>query len=177
MVIPRKLHINHTSTNHYSAKFKRLFVIYELSKLGIIHILASTLTTLPQRMMTTETACGAEKQYQDLLKQGKFQIQQCQDCKKHIFYPRMICPHCGSDQLSWIEPTGLGTVYSTTVVRRKAEDGGNYNVALINLDEGVRLMSRVEKVAAEDVYIGQKVKAHVQQDGEQAIVVFSPVGE
>ncbi len=127
--------------------------------------------------MTTETICGAEKQYQDLLKQGKFQIQQCQNCNKHVFYPRMICPHCGSDQLSWVEPTGQGTVYSTTVVRRKPEDGGNYNVALIDLEEGVRMMSRVEKVAAEDVYIGQKVQAHVNQDGEQAIVVFSPVGE
>lgn len=127
--------------------------------------------------MTTETACGAEKQYQDLLKQGKFQIQQCQDCHQHVFYPRMVCPHCGSDQLSWVEPSGQGTVYSTTVIRRKPEDGGNYNVALIDLDEGVRLMSRVEDIAAEDVHIGQKVTARVKQQDEEALVVFTPAGE
>lgn len=124
--------------------------------------------------MTMETNSGAEKQYHDLLSEGQFKIQQCQDCKDHIFYPRMVCPHCGSDSLNWIEPSGLGTVYSTTVVRRKPEDGGDYNVALIDLEEGVRMMSTVEQISPHDVAIGQRVRAQVKQQENQAIVVFTP---
>ena len=124
--------------------------------------------------MTMEINSGAEKQYHDLLSEGLFKIQQCQDCKDHIFYPRMVCPHCGSDSLNWIEPSGLGTVYSTTVVRRKPEDGGDYNVALIDLEEGVRMMSTVEQISPHDVAIGQRVRAQVKQQENQAIVIFTP---
>jgi DUF35 OB-fold domain, acyl-CoA-associated len=65
--------------------------------------------------------------------------------------------------LNWIEPSGQGTVYSTTVVRRKPEAGGDYNVALIDLAEGVRLMSRVDDVAPDQVRIGMPVRAQVIQ--------------
>src|SRR5690606_8486508 len=92
------------------------------------------------------TSTGADLYYRNQLDQGNFLIQRCTRCARSIFYPRMICPHCGSDQLAWFAPSGRGTVYSTTVVRRKAEHGGDYNVALIDLDEGVRMMSRVEGV-------------------------------
>lgn len=122
--------------------------------------------------------CGAEKHYHDFLKKGCFLIQLCQSCTSHVFYPRMICPHCGSNQLEWVEPTGLGRVYSTTVVQRKKEQGGDYNVALINLDEGVRLMSRVEGIAPADVYIDLRVKAQIKRIDDQtngAILIFVPV--
>ncbi|NLB30064.1 MAG: DNA-binding protein [Alcaligenaceae bacterium] len=123
---------------------------------------------------------GAEKHYHDSLKKGCFLIQHCQCCMTHVFYPRMICPHCGSNQLEWIEPTGFGRVYSTTVVKRKEESGGDYNVALISLDEGVRLMSRVEGIAPAAVYIDLRVKALIKSIAEQeneVILVFVPVEE
>ena len=113
---------------------------------------------------------GPEKTYQDKLAQGIFEIQRCASCRKHVFYPRVLCPHCGAGQLDWTAPSGRGTVYSTTVVRRKEADGGDYNVALIDLDEGPRLMSRVVTVAPSAVRIGMAVKAHVV-DG---VVEFTP---
>lgn len=125
-----------------------------------------------------QMSCGVQQHYHDSLKQGLFLIQRCQSCSKHIFYPRMICPHCGSNDLSWLKPTGLGTVYSSTVVKRKEEHGGDYNVALINLDEGVRLMSRVEELPPDDVFIGLKVKARIKQVDNQdnsAVLIFVPV--
>jgi uncharacterized OB-fold protein len=63
---------------------------------------------------------GPEKIYRDKLAQGSFEIQRCSGCAKHVFYPRVLCPHCGSGRLEWTAPSGRGTVYSTTVVRRKA---------------------------------------------------------
>ena len=92
---------------------------------------------------------GPEKQYFDRLAAGRFEIQQCAGCGKHVFYPRVVCPHCGSVRLDWVSPSGNGTVYSTTVVRRKPADGGDCNVAPIDLEEGVRMMSRVAELAPE----------------------------
>src|SRR3546814_7529570 len=67
-----------------------------------------------------------------------------------IFYPRAICPHSGSTNLEWRDASGRGTVYSTTVVRRKPDRGGNYNVALLDLEAGPRMMSRVDGVRSEE---------------------------
>jgi uncharacterized OB-fold protein len=65
-------------------------------------------------------------------------------------------------------------VYSTTTVRRKAEAGGDYNIALIDLEEGVRMMSRVEAVQAADVTIGLRVEVKVKELNGKGIVVFIP---
>ncbi len=117
---------------------------------------------------------GVEAQYRQALDQGRFLIQRCAACERAIFYPRMICPHCGAGELAWTAPDGRGEVYSTTVVRRKPEAGGDYNVALIDLPEGVRLMSRVEGVAPDAVHIGMAVRAQVAQQDGRGLLVFMP---
>jgi uncharacterized OB-fold protein len=104
---------------------------------------------------------GPEKQYLDKLAAGRFEIQKCAACGSHVFYPRVLCPHCGGDRLDWVAPSGRGTVYSTTVVRRKPADGGDYNIVLVDLAEGVRLMSRVAGLAPGEVKIGMPVKARI----------------
>ena len=117
---------------------------------------------------------GPEQTYKDKLAQGRFELQKCGACGKHVFYPRVLCPHCGADKLGWIAAKGAGTVYSTTVVRRKPEAGGDYNVALVDLAEGPRMMSRVVGLEPTAVKIGMKVKARVATDGEAPIVEFTP---
>jgi uncharacterized OB-fold protein len=62
-------------------------------------------------------------------------------------------------------------VYATTVMRQRAPTP-SYNVALIDLAEGPRMMSRVEGVAPEAVRIGMRVKARVAREGEVSVVVF-----
>ena len=103
---------------------------------------------------------------------GRFLIQRCEACAKHIYFPREVCPHCGSDALELVAPRGTGTVYSVTTVRRKAEDGGDYNVSLIDLDEGVRLMSRVDSLAPQAVTIGLRVQARVSVSDGRGLVLF-----
>ncbi len=129
--------------------------------------------TTPNPTMAADST-GADLYYRTQLDQGNFQIQRCTDCDRSIFYPRMICPHCGSDKLSWFSPSGRGTVYSTTTVRRKPEHGGDYNVALIDLEEGARMMSRVEGIAPDAVRIGQSVQAVLVDDQSGKLVVFNP---
>lgn len=120
------------------------------------------------------TSNGILNQHQAQLSQGEFRIQRCSACTKHIYFPREICPHCGASSPDWVVPSGLGAVYAVTTVRRKADAGGDYNVSLIDLDEGVRLMSRVT-CAPHDVRIGQRVRVRVQVTDGVGLVVFDPV--
>lgn len=124
----------------------------------------------------TEPTGNAHQAWQRALDQGRFMIQRCGGCGKAVFQPRELCPHCGSGTLAFEAPAGTGTVYATTVVRRKPAEGGDYNVALIDLDEGCRLMSRVEGLGPTEVRIGQRVKARVQVSKEgKGLVLFDPM--
>jgi len=89
------------------------------------------------------------------LKAGEFAFQYSKADDKAVFYPRVVAPVSGNDALEWRISKGLGTVYSTTWIPVK--DGQPYNVALIDMDEGFRLMSRVEDIDAKLVKIGMRV--------------------
>ncbi len=118
---------------------------------------------------------SVQRAYQAALDQGRWLIQRCGACERAVFYPRELCPHCGAMALRWAEPAGGGTVHAVTTVRRKAEAGGDYNVSLIELDEGVRLMSRVEGLAPAAVRIGQRVRSRVLVHEGRGLVVFDAV--
>lgn len=123
--------------------------------------------------MVSETAgMGPQAYYFAALSEGRFEIQHCGVCHACQFFPRTVCMHCGAEDLTWIRPSGRGTVYSTSVVRRKPEAGGDYNVALIDLEEGVRVMSQVEGIAATDVHIGMAVQARIRQLDAAPRLVF-----
>ncbi len=119
---------------------------------------------------------GPQARYFSRLNQGIFEIQRCQACLRHQFYPRVLCLHCGSTTLGWVSPSGKGTVYSFSVVHKKPELGGDYNVVLIELEEGVRLMSRVEDLAPDELKIGMEVSARVIDQDGQGVVVFHAEG-
>ncbi|QRG68765.1 Zn-ribbon domain-containing OB-fold protein [Brevibacillus choshinensis] len=99
------------------------------------------------------------KPYWDGLNNHELMIQHCDDCSKHIFYPRLLCPHCFSDQISWKQASGQGHIYSYTVVHRAFgpfADQTPYVVAIVELAEGVRMMSRIIG-NREDIAIGKPV--------------------
>jgi uncharacterized OB-fold protein len=119
-------------------------------------------------------AMSPDQQFSAFLKEGKFMLQRCLADGRYWFYPRILCPHCGSSELEWSEVSGDGTVYSTTIVRRKPEEGGDHNVALVDLDEGPRMMSRVDGIALDAVRIGMRVKARIAGNAETPLIVFTP---
>lgn len=118
---------------------------------------------------------GVLARHQAALAEGRFLIQRCTGCGQAVYFPRELCPHCGHGELAWEAPAGTGTVYAVTTVRRKSEAGGDVNVSLIDLDEGVRLMSRVEGLAPAEVRIGQRVQARVVHKDGQGLVVFDAI--
>lgn len=114
---------------------------------------------------------GPEQQFGAYLADGKFMIQRSVGTGAYVFYPRPFIPGTGETDLEWVEASGEGTVYSTTTNRRSPEKGGTFNIALIDMAEGPRMLSRVVGMASEDVTIGLKVKAKIEDlNGAPAVV-------
>lgn len=117
-----------------------------------------------------------DQDFAAFLAEGRFLIQRSRSTGTYVYYPRVAVPGTGETDLEWVEPSGLGTVYSTTVVRNKPPVP-HYNVALIDLDEGVRMMSRVVGIDPAEVAIGQRVRARVDAIDGTPAVVFEFAGE
>ncbi len=112
--------------------------------------------------------------YQAYLDKGELAYQWSKAANRAVFYPRVVCPYSGSTDLEWRVASGLGTVYATTVTH--AFQGDGYNIALIDCDEGFRLMGRVEDIDPMAVRIGMRVKfrIHAGSADQPAYPVFTP---
>jgi uncharacterized OB-fold protein len=112
--------------------------------------------------------------YLEHLEKGELAYQFSPEANTAVFYPRVICPITGSDNLQWRVSKGMGTVHATTVVF--PQQGEPYNVALIDIDEGFRMMSRVEDIAPLDVKIGMRVRfrVHKAEGDDPPYPVFTP---
>lgn len=108
---------------------------------------------------------GPQQTYERFLADGRFMIQRACRTGEYVFYPKVISPS-GETDLEWVEASGGGTVYAITVARKRE---GAHNVALIDLDEGPRMMSTI--AGLERLPIGARVRARVEA-GETARVVF-----
>ena len=113
--------------------------------------------------------------YISYLERGELAYQFSPSFGGAVFYPRVIAPKTGKDDLEWRVSKGLGTVHATTVVH--PQQGAPYNVALIDVDEGFRMMSRVEDIPPTEVHIGHRVKfrVHPAEGDEHPYPVFTPV--
>jgi hypothetical protein len=114
-----------------------------------------------------------EQDYLEHLSQGRFMIQRSRSSGAYVYYPRVAEPRTGATDLEWVPASGEGTVYATTVMRQRAPTP-SYNLALIDLAEGPRMMSRVENIAPDAVRIGMKVRARISREGDTPIIVFDP---
>ena len=112
--------------------------------------------------------------FQRALAEGEILLPKCDDCGAYHFFPRVLCPHCHGAAISWKQATGKGRVYTTTVVRRSQNRGGDYNVCMVELQEGVRRMSRVEDIAPGEVAIDMAVTAFVGEAEGVPAVLFKP---
>ncbi len=94
-------------------------------------------------------------------RENKLMIQQCAQCGHNIFYPRLACPFCLSDQLKWIEASGKGTLYTFSVVRNNAPsaflDDMPFVIAVVKLDEGVQMMTNIVGCDPEQVHCDMPV--------------------
>lgn len=118
---------------------------------------------------------GDSRVYWEGIARGELRIQRCNACNRYVFYPRSICPRCFSDQLSWVAASGNGTIYTYTVVHQAfgtfAEDVP-FIIAIVELEEGVRMMTRVVDSPRERVKIGVPVSVIFESVSEDMTLPY-----
>jgi uncharacterized OB-fold protein len=118
--------------------------------------MSTSLPAQPLPQPTTETAA-----YWAAAQEQRLVIQRCGGCGEYQFYPRAFCTTCLSDNIEWIDASGHGRIYTYTVCRIAPspafESRLPYVLALIDLDEGVRLVANILNADLERVVIGARV--------------------
>ncbi|MEO3806475.1 Zn-ribbon domain-containing OB-fold protein [Nonomuraea sp. B1E8] len=112
---------------------------------------------------------------------GELRIQRCQTCARHYFYPRPSCPHCGGDQVEWVRASGRATLYSYVINHRPAPGFGDdapYTIAVVELEEGVRMMSNIVGVPGtpENLPLDMELRVVFEQRGDVHVPLFEPAG-
>jgi uncharacterized protein len=97
------------------------------------------------------------KPYWEGLKLGKLMLPKCQDCGKAHFYPRILCPHCHSRKITWIEASGRGKLYAFEILHRSFNPAVKtplpYVLAMIELEEGPRMLSNLVNIKPDPALI------------------------
>ena len=95
-------------------------------------------------------------------KQGTLRLKRCRPCNRPFFYPRTYCPRCWSADTDWMEASGRGTIYSYTVIAHSDVQPFHswlpYVVALVELEEGPRLVTNIVGCEPREVTVGQRVE-------------------
>jgi len=118
--------------------------------------------------------------YWEACRSHELRIQRCLECGSLIHYPKLRCPTDGSDQFEWALMSGLGAVYSFVIPRRAFhpafKDEVPYVIAIIELDEGVRVLSNLIGVEPDAVSTGMRVTVEWDDDaGEYPLAKFRPI--
>ncbi|HPU16738.1 MAG TPA: OB-fold domain-containing protein [Polymorphobacter sp.] len=95
------------------------------------------------------------KPFWDAAAQGQLLVKRCTACGEAHYYPRTICPFCGSDATVWETCSGKGTIYTLSTMRR----GPNapFTLAYVTLDEGPSMMTNITDCDHDRLAIGQRV--------------------
>ncbi len=110
------------------------------------------------------------------MQQKKVMIQQCSACSTHLPPAQIVCDHCGSDKLDWLEANGAGEIYSYVVYHRSFhpffDDKLPYTVALVELGEGPRLQALFY---GDDCVVGMKVQPlFTDVAGKHTLLAYQP---
>jgi uncharacterized OB-fold protein len=118
---------------------------------------------------------AASQPFWDGLAAGELRLPYCRRCEEMFFYPRPFCPRCWSEDIVWRPAAGSGTVYAVTTVHVAFDPTlpVPYAVALVDLDEGVRLPGRVEPNDA-GVAVGDRVQLTFGADPAGTLPIFRP---
>ena len=120
------------------------------------------------------------KPFWEAARENKLIIQQCKDCGTYIFYPRIACTNCFSDNLTWVPASGRGKVYTYTVVESYPPSAFipdlPFVVAVVRLEEGVQMLSNIVGCDPHTVYCEMPVAVVFEKLNEEfTLPKFKPV--
>jgi uncharacterized OB-fold protein len=104
--------------------------------------------------------------YWEGLKARRLMLPHCADCSRAHFYPRVVCPHCGSRRIEWRKASGRGKLYSFVINHRPPRhmSSGPYIIAVVELDEGPRMMTNLIGVAPDPALIRCDAPVEIHYD-------------
>lgn len=109
---------------------------------------------------------GEWKEFWEGTARGKLLIQSCPACSHRQFYPRAICTKCGEEP-EWMQASGKGTIHTFSIIRQNLvapfKEMLPYALAMIDLNEGVRMMANITDCAVDDVDIGMSVEVYMKE--------------
>jgi uncharacterized OB-fold protein len=105
---------------------------------------------------------GFAKEFYAWCRRGDLRFQRCSNCQTWRHVPREMCARCGSDEWKWVKSGGKGTVFTWTVAERAMHpafvDAVPYAPVVVELDEGVRLVTEIVDCAPGELQIGMAVE-------------------
>jgi len=119
------------------------------------------------------------KEFWDGALRGELRIPRCGNCHRAFFYPRAYCPFCSSKDIGWETASGRARLSSYAINQRPYpmfESDQPQIVALVTLDEGVRMMTNIREVepVPEALPLGMELEVRFEPRGELALPVFVP---
>lgn len=104
--------------------------------------------------------------------EGRLLLKRCRSCGETHYYPRSLCPFCGSGETEWLTASGGGTIYAYSVMRRAEAP---FAIAYVTLDEGVTMMTNLVDCDLDGIRIGQRVRlVFMPSDGGPPVPAFTP---
>lgn len=112
-------------------------------------------------------------------REGRLLIRRCDACGERHFYPRPFCPSCWRDEVAWEDASGRATLYTWSVVRvNDLPPFGErvpYVAAIVDLDEGPRMVSNVVDCEFDDLEIGMPLEVTFREETDEVTIpVFRP---
>jgi uncharacterized protein len=123
------------------------------------------------------TPTKLSKPFWDATARHELTLQRCSIDGHYEWTPQVACSKCLNESLQWVAVTGLATIYSYSIVHRPQapEFEVPYIVAIVELDEGPRMLTSLADISPEDVQIGMRVEVSFEDAGELALYRFGPV--
>ena len=141
--------------------------------------MTTTTTTTEYRKFLPEGIPDSQLPFWESLKAKAVKVQRCDDCGAYLYIPKDICSKCYSTQLTWTPISGHGEVYTYTIVRRAPtpayQEEAPYVLAHVTMDEGFRMIAKLNTAAPEDVRIGMPVRITYEDvTPEWTLMFFEP---
>jgi uncharacterized protein len=125
-----------------------------------------------ERKIPAPEASPETRPFWEAARAGRLLIGTCTACGKPHYYPRALCPFCGSEATQWIPASGRGAVYSYSVMRRLPVP---YALAYVTLDEGVTMMTNIVDCDLDTIRIGHRVRLVFKPtEGGPPVPMFTP---
>ena len=114
------------------------------------------------------------KPHWDGCREGVLRVQRCGDCDSFVFVPKPVCGGCLGTNLSWVESSGRGTLYSYSIVYRPQQPTFEvpYTVAIVELEEGWHMLSNLIGVEPDEVEIGMSLEVSFERKSDEITLPY-----